>query len=516
MEMKIKKPVVVHPFLFALYVVLFLYARNVDKVALSTTVMPTIVVLLSVSLLLFLLKQMLHDLHSAGIIVSVVLLWFFSYEAIYSVVAGFEIAGFVLGRHRYLTPIYPVLLLSFLFIFNLLAVRKKTIGIHKITNYLNVVSVLLILFPLIGIGTYYVRFKTYKIKTDIVSEPIVQKAKSVNVLEHDELKSLPDIYYIILDSYTGERALKKYFGFDNSKFINSLTDKGFYVASKSRTNYSTTTLSIPSTLNMQYHLNDIPDFKSGDETIAYQMVENNKMLRFLKSKGYHYINLSIWEELDNKDDYENRYKYKSFFNEFNIELLRISVLQQIVVVPYIDISEKSKNTIHIFEQLKKIPDIKESTFTYAHIMSPHPPYAFDRDGEKVGDSFFSQLKYIWTEKERYLDEIIFVNKQIEMVVDKILSTSDVQPIIIIQGDHGAVTMRDFGVEDNRQIRMSILNAYYLSDNGSSVLYDSISPVNSFRLICDYYFGTNYGLLEDKSYYSHGIGFKELIQVHDSL
>ena len=282
-----------HPFLFALYVVLFLYARNVDKVALSTTFMPTIIVLLSVSLLLFLLKQMLDDLHSAGIIVSVVLLWFFSYEAIFSVVAGFEIAGFVIGRNRYLIPIYPVLLLSFLFMFNLLVVRKKIIGIHKITNYLNVVSVVLILFPLIGIGTYYVRFKTYKIKTDIVSDPIVQKAKSVNALQHDELKSLPDIYYIILDSYTGERALKKYFGFDNSKFIKSLTDKGFYVASKSRTNYSTTTLSIPSTLNMQYHPNDIPDFKSGDETIAYQMVENNKILRFLKSKGYHYINLSI-------------------------------------------------------------------------------------------------------------------------------------------------------------------------------------------------------------------------------
>jgi len=49
--------------------------------------------------------------------------------------------------------------------------------------------------------------------------------------------------------------------------------------------------------------------------------------------------------------------------------------------------------------------------------------------------------------------------------------------------------------------MAILNAYYLPRGGQDLLYENISPVNSFRLIFDYYFGGNFGLLEDGSYFS---------------
>ena len=47
--------------------------------------------------------------------------------------------------------------------------------------------------------------------------------------------------------------------------------------------------------------------------------------------------------------------------------------------------------------------------------------------------------------------------------------------------------------------MGILNAYYLPDVGQSVLYPSITPVNTFRVIFNLYFNTNYELLPDKSY-----------------
>jgi hypothetical protein len=49
--------------------------------------------------------------------------------------------------------------------------------------------------------------------------------------------------------------------------------------------------------------------------------------------------------------------------------------------------------------------------------------------------------------------------------------------------------------------VAILNAYYLPYGGSELLYDSISPVNTFRLIFNYYFDGDYELLEDKAYYS---------------
>jgi hypothetical protein len=49
--------------------------------------------------------------------------------------------------------------------------------------------------------------------------------------------------------------------------------------------------------------------------------------------------------------------------------------------------------------------------------------------------------------------------------------------------------------------MAILNAYYLPGGGNQLLHDHITPVNSFRLILNYYFGANYAELENASYFS---------------
>ena len=48
-------------------------------------------------------------------------------------------------------------------------------------------------------------------------------------------------------------------------------------------------------------------------------------------------------------------------------------------------------------------------------------------------------------------------------------------------------------------RMSIFNAYYFPND--DFLYDDITPVNSFRVLFDSHFQTNYGLLEDRVFFS---------------
>jgi len=46
---------------------------------------------------------------------------------------------------------------------------------------------------------------------------------------------------------------------------------------------------------------------------------------------------------------------------------------------------------------------------------------------------------------------------------------------------------------------SILNAYYFPDQDYSDLYDSISPVNSFRVVLNRYLGAAYPILEDLTF-----------------
>jgi hypothetical protein len=60
--------------------------------------------------------------------------------------------------------------------------------------------------------------------------------------------------------------------------------------------------------------------------------------------------------------------------------------------------------------------------------------------------------------------------------------------------------------------MAILNAYYLPGEGAAALYPSISPVNTFRAIFDGWFGGEFDLLEDVSYFAGSEGLSDVIRV----
>jgi hypothetical protein len=85
----------------------------------------------------------------------------------------------------------------------------------------------------------------------------------------------------------------------------------------------------------------------------------------------------------------------------------------------------------------------------------------------------------------------FINNRILPILQTLISQSPNPPVIIVQGDHG---VRD-------QNRLKNLSAFYLPGDGKEKLYPNITPVNTFRIVFNTYFGTNYSLLPDKSYMS---------------
>jgi hypothetical protein len=150
--------------------------------------------------------------------------------------------------------------------------------------------------------------------------------------------------------------------------------------------------------------------------------------------------------------------------------------------------------LFVFDRLERVPEIQGPKFVFAHIMAPHPPYSFMADGTAVADpDVFSLLDYS-THKDGYRNQVTFVNRRVLEAVTAILGGSDVEPIIILQGDHGATGA-------TQEDRMKILNAYYLPGGGGEAVYPEISPVNSFRVVFNEYFGAHLALLEDRSYYS---------------
>jgi len=100
--------------------------------------------------------------------------------------------------------------------------------------------------------------------------------------------------------------------------------------------------------------------------------------------------------------------------------------------------------------------------------------------------------------------VTFLNSRLKAALDRILADSERPPVILVQGDHGpgsGLNMTEMEKTDVRE-RYSILNAYYLpGDAPPSQLYESISPVNTFRVVLNRYLGTKYPLLKDESYYT---------------
>jgi hypothetical protein len=295
----------------------------------------------------------------------------------------------------------------------------------------------------------------------------------------------------VLDSYTSSGSLEKYWNYDNGDFVNHLQKKGFVIGVDSRSNYNSTRLSISSTLNMSFlnhprELNfDWPNgyFRSLD------MIENNYVVKNFQSLGYQIYNLSIFDIAKISRTYSAvTYIEKNSAADYIFNLTIFGT-----AVERLKLNNFYKVNLELLSGLKQLSSniSGQPKFVYAHIFLPHHPYSFDRSGKILSWWKRGNLE----NKESYLDQLIFTNKMIAGAIDTILSNSKITPIIIIQGDHGFRYIP--GKEEAEGY--TILNAYLLPDGGDKKIYPSITPVNSFRLIFNFYFGGNYKLLEDKSF-----------------
>jgi hypothetical protein len=485
----------IHPFLFAVLPVLYLYSLDIDTLPVSIILLPLTVGLSFTAIALLLLGRFCDDSAKSAIYVSIFWIWCSSYASFHDIVSYYT-SSFLIFRQRYSTFIWIVLFITcVIFIY-----RKKHIS-FKVNNYFNLVGIFLILCQ-IYLGA--VNYLGHQSKIANI-ENHLKEIKTTNIsLPKD---SLPPIYYIILDSYTGGNELKDILHYDNSTFINYLQNKGFYVVSDSHSNYAWTALSMCATFNMQYLPFDKSSGNQGEglrikADIPYDWsVINNQLVKFLKNIGYDFVDISKYSSLG--------FYYRNMYaNTFNINLLNMMIFSHSIAYNYLTPKLKQQDIFDQFQKLSAAINLNKPTFTYAHFLIPHDAYVFDQNGHPP--SFSSVVSMSTYEKRLYLDQLIFTNTMVEKVVDTILTKSQKQPIIIIQGDHGAMPHLVRDRNEGRRLRMGILNAYYFPQGGSKVLYNSITPVNSFRLMLNYYFGQTLPLLKDESYFSSSVGSRDLI------
>jgi len=491
----LKKNLIIHPFLFGLFPVLFLYSYNIGQLKFSEILLPSAVILISTALILTVLWLILkRNNGKAGIITSVILILFFSYGHIYKLIKDFKIGNFLIGRHRYLIIVFAAVFI--LATYFLIRTRKE---LHNLTKFLNVVAIILILIPSITIGVS-------KIKTLSIENDEVYTATQEEVYDTGSQENLPDIYYIILDGYASSNTLKEFYDYDNSDLDNFLLDNNFYVASKSTSNYPNSFLSMSSSLNMEYinYLSDTLGKESNDRSVPYKMIEDSKVMNYLKLKGYKIIHFSSgWGPTNyNQNADLNIAISHTRWNEFNTLLIQTTVLDAFEKKFFQDVGRS--RVLNTFKGLADVNEIEGRKFIFSHIVCPHPPYLFDREGDAVPKADFDMNNWGSEQKEYYLNQLIYINKEIKNLVSEILSRSENPPVIILQADHGprnTFAEGQYPADDMFREGMRILNAIYIPDCKYGLLYDSITPVNTFRVIFNSCFGEDYQLLEDINYNS---------------
>ncbi|HMB23372.1 MAG: hypothetical protein ACM33V_13745 [Chloroflexota bacterium] len=317
----------------------------------------------------------------------------------------------------------------------------------------------------------------------------------------------PDVYYFILDMYTRQDLLKSSYGFDNSDFLHALEERGFYVARCSQSNYSRTELSLTSSLNISY-LPELDSKFANTESTArshlWDTLKHNTVRYQLESLGYKtisYANGFPWSELDDADLFLTPPPFSSGMTEFETLFLQTTLARLAQDFGWIDLDQISGQNFRdrdllVFDSMPDVARMQGPKFVYVHLILPHPPFVFGPDGKYTNPADFWNEKKLYPGskfKVGYTNQVTFINSRLLEMIDTILAESATPPVIILQGDHGP------WLQPNPQ-HFFILNAYYLPGH-TDELYPTISPVNSFRMVFNDYFGGGYELLQDKAYYS---------------
>lgn len=403
----------------------------------------------------------------------------------------------------------------------LVSLPLRRIFIPAMTLYI----VIFMTITVLQIGIY-LNHKTYNLSLIPPRQNLLQKAQV-------DLKTAPDIYFLLQDAYAYPRTLRRIYNFDNTEFIEHLRGRGFYVAEDSRSYYSQTMLSVASTLNLNYIQDDIilPHSDFADRGPAIRHYLRPRLVEFLLGQGYQIEMRSTGYDLDT-----DTLAHKSDIRGDSFRLSAVQVLvsrtpfypvldqlfgrKRHFLNPHRDHYDDIREGYKFLESQVRLETTSRPRFVYAHILLPHPPFVFDAEGNFTDGRHQDQFAYKdgrynkyghlydggWQNHYRtgYIAQVQAANKMISSFVDEALKAPSERPkVIIIQGDHGSRLMTNFSSMRGSDLDeiFGVMNAVYFSDEDYHDFSQNISPLNVMRLMVNKYFDAGLPLLDNQSWYS---------------
>jgi hypothetical protein len=269
----------VHSLLVSVYPVIHLYSRNTVFVPFEDTLRWSGLSLGIAAIFLVGFGLILRSCAKAGILTSSLIVTFYTFGRIVDLMER-RSSQLVLDLNGTLVASLG----SLVFLLFILVLMREKIP-DEMTFYLNIVSLVLMSLPLFTIlSSKYVQAVGSQLDSESLSAIRLEEEAEASMRELSRAE-LPDIYYIILDGYARADVLDEFYDYDNSSFIAALEDKGFFVASASRSNYLNTTYSLNTSLNLVY----FHDFPARMIRTARYNLRTNYVSEFLRGQGYEIV-----------------------------------------------------------------------------------------------------------------------------------------------------------------------------------------------------------------------------------
>jgi len=507
----VKRKLILHPFFFASFASLWLISNNLSEIGGQ----GGRAVLLSLGFSAIVLAAfwlLTRDGLMAGMCASGAIVLFFSYGHVLNLAETWSVGQDLSA---------PLLILWVgLFAGWVYWVLRRARNLLPLSNGLNIIAVALNILPAYMIVTYPGQLTTIQDLAAEYSQPFRVDSASLP----DGIP--PDIYYIVLDAYARGDVLEELYDYDNSEFLEALEARGFWVDKAARANYTNSEISMASSLNMS-HLTDMPQFLSGRgassgeraiRLMSGELIKNSALRNLLEELGYAIIALDSGygqTQITDADEYlSSPLIDDAGLWQIGIEFMLLDTTLGGKIVELLGEEASPHNklfTAHrerVLFNLGELPKISTGNrpqFVFAHIVSPHVPFVFGREGEEItGFDPYTLLDRQGGNEaniELYRNQLHYLNSLVLESIDGILAGYEVPPIIVLQSDHGS---KVYSVSDppdsvKMDLQVPILNAILIPEAGEQDFYPGMTPVNTFRQILNIYFDADLDLKPDQSY-----------------
>jgi hypothetical protein len=368
------------------------------------------------------------------------------------------------------------------------------------TRFLNIVSLVLILQPIVSLSLSAYRGSG-------------AHSTALNTTEATPERR-PDIFYIILDGHGRADAIRSTIGYSESWFVGALRKQGFFVGSKSTSNYVQTELSLASSLNGIYLQSlDLPEQSDN----AYrqkldELIANSEIARYLKQRGYGYLAIRTGFPFTTFSTADLVYGESPNSELLLVTLLDLTPLGRLHLGSGSLYETKRKLIKEALSDLTTIAEThRRPFFAVAHIMAPHPPFVFGSKGEPLDPprpftfsdgSDYEESGGTREEYRRgYAGQLEYIDRELLSACSSI-RRNDPDAIIILQGDHGPKSELD--QESLAKTNLNEVAPILMAISAPSTKLDppnNLTPVNLFRVLKSGVFLDPQPLLPNKIYYS---------------